>query len=165
MGGSNKFLFGIVIGIILLVIVTFSVVMLRPEPAYRDDSAPDGAAHNYLLALQQGDYERAYQYIPADYKFPTDARDLEDDVHRNSWQFDLADDFSLAIEAVKLRDDDEAVVTVRKTTFYNDGLLGSHQDFSTFTMNMVLEGDLWKVSQARSYWSNCWGETRENWCR
>ena len=165
MTGSNKFLFGIVVGIILLVIVTFSVVMLRPEPTYQDASTPDGAAHNYLLALQQGDYEHAYQYIPSDFKYPTDAFDFEDDVRRNSWQFDLDDDFSLAVESIKQQDDDKAIITVRKTTFSNNGLMGSYQYSRTFKMDMVRENDLWKVSDAENYWSHCWGKLRENGCR
>ena len=166
MNGSNKFLFGIVIGILLLIIVAFSVVMLRPETTYLDDSTPEGAAHNYLLALHKGNFARAYQAIPTDYKFPTDANDMEDDIRSNPYKFDLNDDFSLSVESTRLRGDDKAVVTIRKTTFYNDGLLGSRQYSDTFTMDLVLENNEWKVSYGEKYWfNNCWGYSESSWCQ
>ena len=165
MQGSNKFLFGLVIGIILLVIVTFSVVMLRPEPTYQDDSTAAGAAHNYLLALQEGDFERAYTYLPADFKYPTDAEDMANDARQNSWLFETGGDHTLAVDSVNQKSDNEAVVTIRKTIFYNDGLLGSHEESQTFTMQLINEEGEWKVSQADLYWSNCWGTSQEFWCR
>lgn len=164
MHGSNKFLFSMVMGVILLVIVAFSVVLLRPETTYQDDSTAGGAAHNYLLALQQEDYERAYQYIPTAYKYPTDANDLADNVHQENWRFENGNEFSLAVESAKPRGEDEAAVTVRKTTFYNEGLMGTHEDSRTFTMIMVLEPDGWKVRESEDYWSNCWGTTTRSWC-
>lgn len=63
MKGSDKTLALIVGGVVLLLIIAFGLVLLRPAPEYRDDVDPDGAAHNYLLALQRADYERAYSYI------------------------------------------------------------------------------------------------------
>ncbi|NJN54536.1 MAG: hypothetical protein HC804_07150 [Anaerolineae bacterium] len=165
MQGSNKFLFGIVFGIVLLVIVAFSMVLLRPEPTYQDDSTPDGAAHNYLLALQQGDYERVYQYLPTAYKYPVDADDLADDVRQNSWLFETGGDHTLAIDSVDQKSQNDATITVRKTTFYTDGLWGSHEDSHTFTMELTREGGEWKVNDADLYWSNCWGVNREYWCR
>ncbi len=165
MQSSNKFLFAIVIGIVLLVIVTFSLVMLRPEPTYQDDSTPEGAAHNYLLAIQNGDYERAYAYIPEKYRYPEDAEDMAITIENDSWRFDTDSDFSLEIDSTHLRGDEKAVVTVRKTTFRNSGLMGSGQYSRTFTLDMKLEDGMWKVSDGQSYWSSsCWGFSRETWC-
>ncbi|MCL4263436.1 MAG: hypothetical protein KJ069_09480 [Anaerolineae bacterium] len=165
MQGSNKFLFGIVFGVVLLVIVAFSVVLLRPEPTYQDDSTPEGAAHNYLLALQQGDFERAYQYLPTTFKYPTDADNLADDARQNSWLFETGGDYALAVDSVKQQNEEEAIVTIRKTTFYNDGLFGSRELSQTFTMHLTPEAGEWKVSEADMYWSNCWGTSQEYWCR
>ncbi len=101
MHGSNKFLIGIVIGIILLTVITFSLVMLRPEPTYLDDSTPAGAAHNYLLALQQGDFERAYQYIPPSYQAPANADELARQVRDNPWRFGVDEGASLSIQSTE----------------------------------------------------------------
>ena len=165
MQSSTKFLLGIVIGIVLLVIITFSVVMLRPEPTYQDDTTPDGAAHNYLLAIQNKDYDRAFAYIPEKYRYPENADDMAATIRENSWAFDTDSDFSLAVESTQMRGEDKAVVTVRKTTFYNNGLMGSDQSSRTFTLDMILENGMWKVSDGDSYWSSsCWGDSRDEWC-
>lgn len=165
MSGSTKFLLGIVIGIVLLVIVAFSVVLLRPKLSYQDDSTPDGAAHNYLLAIQNQDYERAFMYIPEQYPNPKNAEDMAYTIGKDSWRFDTSSDFSLAVESVRMRNDDEAVVTVRKAMFYNSGLLGSGQSSRTFTLDMQLEDGIWKVSDGESYWSSsCWGYSRATRC-
>ena len=165
MQSSTKFLIGIVIGIVLLVIITFSVVLLRPEPTYQDDTTPDGAAHNYLLAIQNKDYERAFTYIPEAYPNPENAEDMAYTIDKDPWRFDMDSDFSLAVDSVKMRDDEKAIVTVRKTTFYNSGLMGSGQSTRTFTLNMRLEEGIWKVSDGESYWSSsCWGYSREKRC-
>ena len=165
MQSSTKFLLGIVIGIVLLVIITFSVVMLRPEPTYQDDTTPDGAAHNYLLAIQNKDYDRAFTYIPEKYRYPENADDMAIDIQKNSWEFDTDSDFSLAVESTRMNGDDKAVVTMRKTTFYNNGLMGSSQYSNTFTVDMILENGMWKVSDGDSYWSSCWGYSQDKWCK
>ncbi len=166
MQGSTKFLIAIVIGIVLLVIITFAVVMLRPEPTYQDDSTPDGAAHNYLLAIQNKDYERAFTYIPEKYAYPEDAEDMAYTISKDSWPFDTNNDSSLAVESVNTRGEEKAVVTIRETTFYNNGLMGSGQSTNTFTLSMILEDELWKVDNGDRYWSSsCWGHSRDRWCK
>ncbi|HOF89582.1 MAG TPA: hypothetical protein PLZ36_15990, partial [Armatimonadota bacterium] len=60
---SDKWLIGIVIGAALLVCAAVAVTVLRPKPAYRADDTPAGVTHNYLLALKQRDYARAYGYL------------------------------------------------------------------------------------------------------
>ncbi len=166
MQSSTKFLLGIVIGIVLLVIVTFTVVMMRPEPTYQDDTTPEGAAHNYLLAIQNGDYERAYSYIPEAYQFPENADQMGYDIEQRTWQFDTGSDISLSVESSRMRGDEKAAVTIRKTTFHNSGLMGSSQSTRTFTLDMVLEDGVWKVSDGENFWySNCWGISRNERCR
>lgn len=166
MQGSNKFLIGIVIGIVLLVIITFFVIMQRPEPTYGDENTPDGAAHNYLLAIQNRDYERAFTYIPEKYPYPEDADDMAYTIGKDSWHFDTDSDFSLAVDSVQMRSEERSVVTVRKTTFYNNGLMGSGQSTRTFTLGMILEDGMWKVNDGESYWSSsCWGSSRDERCQ
>jgi hypothetical protein len=165
MNGSNKFLFGIVIGIVLLVIVSFSVVMLRPEPEYQPADTPEGVAHNYLLALQKQDYERAYEMLPTTFNFPRDAVTMGEDVADNTWHFQTGGDVSLAVDDVQMLDADTAVVTIRKTTFYSQGIMGSDQYTETFKVTLEKENGVWKVREANDYWYDCWGVTRPSWCR
>jgi len=162
---SNKFLLIIVISIVLLIIAAFLAVTLQPDPTYQDDITPDGTAHNYLLAIQQKNYERAYSYIPTDYPYPKNADDMRDDITDNNWLFDIGDDFSLVVESAEIHGDGEATVIVRKTTFHNNGLMGSNQSTRTFTLTLIQENGSWKVSDGKSYWSNCWGYSQRNSCR
>ena len=46
----DRFLIFIVAGILLLVAAAFVITLNRQPPSYQDDSLPQGAAHNYLLA-------------------------------------------------------------------------------------------------------------------
>ncbi len=63
MKGTDKFLVGIVAGVLFIVIAAVVVVVRRPPPSYKEENTAEGTAHNYLLALQQQDYSRAYTYI------------------------------------------------------------------------------------------------------
>lgn len=61
---KDRFLVGILIGISLLVVAALVLFFVRQgSTQYIDDSQPAGALHNYVLALQQKDYERAYSYL------------------------------------------------------------------------------------------------------
>jgi len=60
---SDKILIWIVGGIVLLVIAAFAIALVKPKPTYMADESPDGVAFNYLFAVQQGDYDRAYGYV------------------------------------------------------------------------------------------------------
>lgn len=164
MHSANKFLSAIVVAVALLVVIAFTVVILRPEPSYQDDATPDGAAHNYLLAVQRQDYERAFSYLPSTFRYPQDAAHMAEDIRHNTWRFETGAGFSLAVESTRMQGEDRAIVTVRKTTFYNEGLFGSHQFTNMFTLDMVLENGQWQVTDGENYWSNCWGESRASWC-
>ncbi len=60
---QDKFLLGILIFIGLLVIVALTLFFSRSQPQPLADDTPEGVVYNYLLALQQGEYERAYAYL------------------------------------------------------------------------------------------------------
>jgi len=78
MKNTDKFLVGIVVGVVVLVATAFAVALLRPKPTYQLEDTPKGVAHNYLLALQQEDYKRAYGYLsPTIEGYPTSAEAFE----------------------------------------------------------------------------------------
>jgi hypothetical protein len=61
---NDRVLFGILIGIGVLVMVALVLFFIRQgQITYGDDSTPAGALQNYLLAIQKRDYERAYSYM------------------------------------------------------------------------------------------------------
>jgi len=69
---QDRALFVILAVIGLLVILAVVLYILRAEPQeYVSDLSPAGVVHNYVLALQNGDYARAYSYIHESGKKPT----------------------------------------------------------------------------------------------
>lgn len=154
MKGSEKMLIVIVAAVIILVVAAFGFVLLRPEPEYGSEDTPDGVVHNYLLALERSDYERAYNYLAKDLKVG-DLNDFIDSVEGNPWRFDLGSDVALAIEESKLFSDSTARVEVRKTKSYNE-ILGSSQYNSTFDVILSNEEGIWLIIDGDSYFDNCW---------
>ena len=162
MKGNNKFLLSIVLGVVLLVVVTFAVILRRPAPTYQLDEQPGGVAHNYLLALQRQEFERAYGYLSPTLKgYPPSVDRFAADILDNRWDFQFNNNTSVSvvIDSVQVIGE-EAVISVRQTTFYRDGFLSSNQYTTTFTMRLRLAqpDGAWKIIDSESYWLNCWQE-------
>jgi len=61
---QDRFLLIILGGIGILIIAALSLFFIRQQPQeYRSEDTPDGVVHNYVLSLQLGDYQRAYNYL------------------------------------------------------------------------------------------------------
>lgn len=158
MKGTDKFLIAIVAGAILLIVVVFALTLLQfNKPNYQPDAEPEGIVHNYLLALQLGEYERAYSYLSPDLRgYPPSVQRFTIDIEDDSWSFrGLKDDISLAVEAVKIIGN-QAMVSVRQTSFYDGGLFYSGQYTSNFDVTLCLENGTWKIIKSDRYWDSCW---------
>jgi hypothetical protein len=155
---TDTFLVAIVAAVVLLVVAVFVVVLLRPnQPAYQPDDSPEGVAHNYLLALQLEEHNRAYGYLsPRLPGYPANLVRFTRHVENERWTFGYYDqDVSLAIEAVDVTGD-RANVDVRKTAFRRGGLFDSGQYSTTFEMRLRREDGAWKIIGSDSYWAHCW---------
>jgi len=151
---ADKFLIAIVVAIILLVVVAFTLVLLRPPPQYREDKTAEAAVHNYLLALQQGDYERALNQISEDVPHrPQDAAEMEFDVKQNEWQFDRYGNPSLIIAGSRVTG--EAATVTLKETRSNSPILGDI-DSQEITLRLQLEDGGWKLLDGQAYWALDW---------
>ena len=159
---TDKFLIGIVAGVILLVGAAFAIAFLRPKPTYQPDDTPEDVAHNYLLALKQEDYARAYGYLsPGIRSYPDSAEAFAEDVADNRWNFGGGDDsVTLEIESVRMTGEDRAVVSVRERRFYQGGLFDSGEYTSTFDMTLRRRNDRWQIFESDSYWAWCWDDTK-----
>lgn len=61
---KDRTLIVILIGIGALVVLSLVLFFTRPAShAYRTGSTPDAVAYNYILAIMNKDYERAYTYL------------------------------------------------------------------------------------------------------
>ncbi|HSL44070.1 MAG TPA: hypothetical protein VK897_11605, partial [Anaerolineales bacterium] len=61
---QDRFLTGILVGIAILVVVALAVFFLRRDnQSYVSEDVPEGVVHNYVLAVINGDYQKAYGYL------------------------------------------------------------------------------------------------------
>jgi hypothetical protein len=61
---QDRFLTGILIGIGVLVVIALAVFFMRNDSqTYVSDDTPEGVAHNYVVAVLNKDYEKAYGYL------------------------------------------------------------------------------------------------------
>ena len=61
---QDRFLTGILIGIAVLVVIALAVFFLRQgSRTYISENVPEGVVHNYVLAVLNDDYEKAYGYL------------------------------------------------------------------------------------------------------
>jgi hypothetical protein len=154
MNRSDKFLLGIVLGIVALVAVGFAVLLTRPKPGYQSEDTPGGVVNNYLLALQQQNYERAYGYLsPSLAGYPRNASTF---AQRVSLATGYGSSISLEVTRVS-QQGDRATVTVVETAFSQGGLFDSNSYESTRTMSLERDQERWWITHSDSY-------TFWNWC-
>lgn len=158
MKNTDKFLIGIIVGAVLLVGVAFIVALMRPKPSYQPEDTPEGVAHNYLFALQQGDHKRAYNYLsPTLTGYPASADKFATDLDKYAWQLNDLNKGSVALTVESARlSDDRAEVSVKETRFYQGGLFDSNEYSTTFGMTLHRENGAWKITASDSYWPYCW---------
>ena len=61
---QDRFLTGILIGIAVLVVAALAVFFTRSDTqTYISEDAPEGVTHNYVVAILNKDYEKAYTYL------------------------------------------------------------------------------------------------------
>jgi hypothetical protein len=154
MKGSDKFLLLLLAAIALIVIAALVAVLRAPAPTYQPEETPQGVAHNYLLALRQGDYERAYRYLSPDLPGLPSVAGFADDVARNPWQFERGDNTAVTVEDAHIFGDGTARVSVMLTTF-NNGLFSSSYA-RPFGLTLEPDGDTWRLIDGEDYWDYCW---------
>ncbi len=61
---QDKFLTGILIGIGVLILLALGLFFMRQDKRdYVAEAGPDGVVHNYVLAVLNKDYQKAYGYL------------------------------------------------------------------------------------------------------
>jgi len=119
-------------------------------------------AHNYLVALQKEEYERAYSYLsPSLDGYPASAEEFAEHVQDDSWRFRLNADATLSVESAKITGS-LATVRVGESHFRSGDLFDTDQSISFFAMGLQLEDGEWKIVDADYYFSRCW--EREELC-
>ncbi len=156
MKNVDKFLIAIVAAVIILVIGALGVAFYLPEATYQPEDTPEGVVHNYLLAMENEDFERAYGYLsPSLDDYPEDADEFEDDLRYYGYYYNSTTSRTLAIENSKVNGS-RATVTVRLTEFYGDGLFNSSEYSYTFEVTLQQEAGEWKIINSTNFFADCW---------
>ncbi len=154
-GGIDKFLLGIVIGVVFLVIIVFFIVFSKPSQNYLPENSPENVAHNYIFALENEDYPRAYSYLsPTIEGYPEDIEEFTRRVN-DSFFFDFDTVTSMQFETT-YSSEETAIITVYQTTFSEGGLFGSSEYLRKFEMDLEFENGEWKIIDSENYFAWCW---------
>lgn len=149
---QDRFLIGILIGIALLVLIAVGLFLARGgEQDYGLDDTPQGVVRNYVLALEKGDFQRAYSYL-------YDAPDKPDfDQFRQSFLTRRLDTTSAALQIGQVR---EAGNQVTVELVVIRGGSGPFNDVYRENNSALLELDsagAWKiVNLPFPYWNWDW---------
>jgi len=154
---TDKFLIAIVAGALALVVSAFLLARSLPEPVYQSEGTPEGVAHNYLLALRQRDFGRAYGYLsPQLPGHPDSAEAFAELVLDYPWEFGIDEREGGQLQVIEMDISEErASVRVRETRFRSGGLFDSGQSTHTFRIKLQREDGSWHIRHAGSYWSHC----------
>ena len=162
---NDRFLLGIVAGVVLLVVLAFAAARLQPEPSYLPEGSPEASAHNYLLALEREDWSRAHGYLsPSLICYPATAAVLIDDLSEEGARNRDFEGVELRVGATSV-EGDLALVTVREARYWTGGLFDSGQSTSDFEMKLRREADAWRILRSDRYWWWAWSDGSEGSCR
>ena len=146
---EDRFLTGILIVIALLVAASLSVFFLRQDTAtYLSEDTPEGIVHNYVYAIQQGHYEKAYGYL-ADKENKPSYDEFRQDLFldQNSGQ-------GIQIGEVEIGKD---TASVEIAITENRGELFFKQYSYSDAALLIMQDGEWKIFQMPySYWSWNW---------
>ncbi|MCA9980984.1 MAG: hypothetical protein KDD89_09125 [Anaerolineales bacterium] len=166
--GSDKFLWGIVITVILLVFATLFMLWQQPNPvAYRegDETEPADVAYNYLTAIQLRDAERGFAYLSPDLVSPPDgSAQFWLDLSRTYCPL-LNENRSVTYEIDDVMViDNTAVVEIVYTTYTNRNTFFAPPDTYTQTDTVTLQqnNQRWYITHADQCWNDCWDNDDPN---
>lgn len=149
---QDRFLLGILVGIILLVVVSLALFYTRQnQAAYVPDDTPQGAVQDYVLAVQKGDYQRAYQYIQDSAIKPDEAR------FRQSFSGTQLNISGTSLEVEPGASINGSRATVPVTVISAGGGLFSSVNRRLDVATLVLQNGAWKIENIPyPYWDYSW---------
>lgn len=149
---QDRFLIGILVFIILLVAAALGLFFLRQDTlTYVPDDSPEGVIHNYALAVQNMDFEKAYTYLAKGEAKPSYESFRMAFLNR---QLDVS---NAAIQVGETRSisTTETVVDITIVFSSSDPFSNPYSDMQTATL--VKEGKAWKLTfMPHPYWGWDW---------
>ncbi len=148
---QDRFLFGILIGIGLLMLLAIVLFFLRQRSVleYGTEGSPEGVVRNYMVAVLRKEYERAYSYLADDPGKPSLIEFKKAFIRNLS-----AANIGVDIGATEIAGD-EAYVTIYIQYQSSDPFSSGYRNQEQAVL--VRQGDAWKIRQMPGYfWSWEW---------
>jgi hypothetical protein len=148
---QDRFLIGILIGIVVLVVVSLALFFMRKDSeSYVVEDTPEGVVHNYVVAVHKSDFEKAYGFLSDSENKPTY------EVFRKAFVTNMVSPRNVGLEigSADVRGDN---ATVSLSTIYNAG-----DPFSSGYRNqdvalLVKQDGQWRLEQMPyNFWSYDW---------
>ena len=138
---EDRFLTGILIGIALLVVASLAVFFLREDTqVYLPEDSPDAVVHNYILALQEEDFERAYSYLADEEDKPSYTNFLRNVITTNNDSVQVGD--------VEFSKETATVALIFSNT--GGGIFFDQYEYTETALLIRQDGD-WKILNMTSY--------------
>jgi hypothetical protein len=153
---QDRFLIGILAGIAVLIIVALAIffVRLNNKQVYVDEATPEGVVHNYVLAVLNKDYQKAYGYL-ADLSYkPTFDQFRKSFFVGGGGGLDPSG-VSIQIGTAEISADD---ASIQINTLYTSGDLFSSGYTNAGSAQLVKQNGAWKISSMPSgnLWDYSW---------
>ncbi len=149
---QDRFLIGILIGIAVLIVAALVVFFTRQDQvSYSSEDTPDGVVHNYVLAVLNKDYDKAYGYLAQlDHKPTSDEFRQAFAVGRLS-----PGNTGIKVGAPEITGD-TATVEVSMLNTPGDLFSSGYNDMGS--AQLVLQNGAWKISSMPAYnlWDFAW---------
>ena len=148
---QDRFLLGIVIGIGVLAVIALGLFFMRQDTqAYLTTNTPEAVVHNYVLALTNSDYEKAYGYLADLEHKPTYAE------FRQSFFNRMVNPEGVGVDVGKSEvNGDEATVEI--TLMYSSSDPFSNNYNNTDRAQLVRQNGEWKLSSMPyNFWDYNW---------
>jgi hypothetical protein len=149
---QDRFLTGILIGIGALILLALGLFFMRQgdKRDYVADTTPDGVVHNYVLALLNKDYQKAYGYL-ADIEHKPTYEEF-----RQSFFNGMVNPSNMGVHvgAVEINGD-EAVVTL--AIYYSNSDPFSGRSANEDRALLVKQNGTWKLNtMPYNFWNYNW---------
>ncbi|MEW5941441.1 MAG: hypothetical protein AB1750_17385 [Chloroflexota bacterium] len=149
---QDRFLVGILIGIGLLVALALGLFFTRQDSAlaYGPEDTPEGVVRNYVVAVFQRDYEKAYSYLADKDGKPTF------DQFKNAFLQNYVNPDNAGVDVGEAEiNGDQAFVTVYIQYGSNDPFSSGYRDEQRAAL--ILQNGAWKIEQMPyNFWSYDW---------
>lgn len=148
---QDRFLTGILIGIGVLIIIALGLFFTRQDKRdYVAEDKPEGVVYNYVLAVVNKDYQKAYTYLADLDNKPTYEQ------FRQSFFNGMVNSSNVGVDVGTADiNGDEAIVDVTLAYSSSDPFSSSYQNSDRALL--VLQNGTWKISSMPyNFWDYNW---------